>query len=77
MDGRQPLTLSAEEMRAMGYRVVDMIVDHLEALPGKALTRRADRARLPAWALQTPAGKGIMPGSTAPQVRSTPWASSR
>jgi len=48
MGDRKPLTLSSEEMRAMGYRVVDMIVEHLDALPDKPLTRRSDRATLEA-----------------------------
>jgi aromatic-L-amino-acid/L-tryptophan decarboxylase len=48
MDDRKPLTLSSEEMRTMGYRVVDMIVEHLDALPDKPLTRRSDRATLEA-----------------------------
>jgi aromatic-L-amino-acid decarboxylase len=48
MDDRKPLTLSSEEMRAMGYRVVDMIVEHLETLNDKPLTRRSDRATLEA-----------------------------
>lgn len=48
MDDRKPLTLSSDEMRAMGYRVVDMIIEHLEKLPGKPLTRISDRAALEA-----------------------------
>jgi aromatic-L-amino-acid decarboxylase len=48
-----PLTLPPDEMRAMGYRVIDMIVAHLEALRDKPLTRRTDRATLDAR-LQAP-----------------------
>ena len=40
------LNLSREEMRALGYRVVDMLIEHFETLPAKPVTRRADRATL-------------------------------
>lgn len=42
------LRLSSEEMRALGYRVVDLIVEHVETLPGKPVTQRSDRASLEA-----------------------------
>jgi aromatic-L-amino-acid decarboxylase len=48
MDHHKPLTLTSEEMRAMGYRVVDMIVEHLEMLNDKPMTRKSDRATLEA-----------------------------
>lgn len=41
-----PITLSSEEMRSFGYRIVDMLVEHLETLPQKNPTRRADRTTL-------------------------------
>jgi aromatic-L-amino-acid decarboxylase len=53
MDNQKPLKLSREEMRSMGYRVVDMLVEHLDKLPDKPLTRRSDRASLEAR-LRTP-----------------------
>jgi aromatic-L-amino-acid decarboxylase len=40
------LELSGEEMRALGYRVVDILVEHFEQLRDKPVTRRADRATL-------------------------------
>jgi aromatic-L-amino-acid decarboxylase len=40
------LTLSGEEMRALGYRVVDMLVEHFENLREKPVTRKAGRAAL-------------------------------
>ena len=42
------LTLSPEEMRALGYRVVDILVEHFETLPQKPVTRKADRASMEA-----------------------------
>jgi aromatic-L-amino-acid decarboxylase len=46
MPDRDPLHLSGEEMRALGYRVIDMLVDHFEELPGKPVTRKGSRADL-------------------------------
>jgi glutamate/tyrosine decarboxylase-like PLP-dependent enzyme len=38
--------LSSDDMRTLGYRVVDMIVDHHQALPGKSATSVARRDTL-------------------------------
>jgi len=46
MHSKSQLTLSSDEMRSFGYRVVDMIVEHLEALPEKNPTRKSDRETL-------------------------------
>jgi glutamate/tyrosine decarboxylase-like PLP-dependent enzyme len=35
-------------MRALGYRVVDILVEHFQELPGKPVTRKADRPTLEA-----------------------------
>ncbi len=57
-----PLELSEQSMRELGYRVIDMIVDHLSALPGKHATgfRHRDdmerRLREPAPAAGMPIG---------------------
>ena len=40
------LQLSREQMQQLGYRVVDMLVEHFERLPDQLLTRRADRSTL-------------------------------
>lgn len=40
------LKLSREEMQALGYRVVDMLVAHFDALPGLPVTRKAGRSSL-------------------------------
>jgi aromatic-L-amino-acid decarboxylase len=47
---REParLELSPEEMRDLGYRVVDMLVEHFGQLPAKPATRRATRRELEA-----------------------------
>lgn len=43
-DGR--LELSSEEMRDLGYKVVDMLVEHFEQLRKKPVTRKASRAAM-------------------------------
>jgi aromatic-L-amino-acid decarboxylase len=40
------LQLSAEEMRRLGYQVIDQLVEHFEQLPGKPTTRLKLRAEL-------------------------------
>jgi aromatic-L-amino-acid decarboxylase len=42
------LNLSREDMRALGYQVIDVLVEHFEGLPGKPVTRKADRPTLKA-----------------------------
>jgi glutamate/tyrosine decarboxylase-like PLP-dependent enzyme len=41
-----PLQPSAEEMRAFGYRIIDMIVEHITALPDERVACGASRAEL-------------------------------
>jgi aromatic-L-amino-acid decarboxylase len=40
------LELSVEEMRALGYKVVDILIEHFEHLGDKPVTRRSDRPTL-------------------------------
>jgi aromatic-L-amino-acid decarboxylase len=40
------LGLSDDEMRALGYRIVDILVEHFEQLRDKPVTRKADRPTL-------------------------------
>ncbi|MFC2029929.1 pyridoxal phosphate-dependent decarboxylase family protein [Chloroflexota bacterium] len=46
MQERTPLCLSPEEMRALGYQVIDLLVEHFDSLPEKQVTRKADRETL-------------------------------
>jgi len=55
------LSLSKEEMKSLGYRVIDMIVDHFEQLPEKKVTRRADRKTLEKLLREPLPGKGVEP----------------
>ncbi len=48
MPDAQKLKLSTEEMRSIGYRVVDMLVEHFSELPNKPVTRKGRRADLEA-----------------------------
>ena len=52
------LTLPPEEMRALGYRVVDMLVEHLEELPARPVARKADRPALEACLREPPPDRG-------------------
>ena len=40
MNDRPPLQMDAEAMRAFGYRVIDMLIDHTQVLPDKPVTER-------------------------------------
>jgi glutamate/tyrosine decarboxylase-like PLP-dependent enzyme len=42
-DDLERLQLPAEQMRELGYRVIDMLVEHFENLPSKQVTRKAPR----------------------------------
>ena len=42
------LSLSREEMKALGYRAVDMLVDHLSSLPDQRVSHRKSRQELEA-----------------------------
>jgi glutamate/tyrosine decarboxylase-like PLP-dependent enzyme len=37
------LDLSREEMREIGYRVIDLLIEHFQKLPDKPVTRKGDR----------------------------------
>ena len=43
---QEPLALSREEMQALGYKVVDTIVDHLTTLKDKPTARTASRLEM-------------------------------
>jgi aromatic-L-amino-acid decarboxylase len=53
------LQLSPEEMRALGYRVVDMIVDHVAALAEKPVKGGASRAEMEARLRETAPEAGV------------------
>jgi aromatic-L-amino-acid/L-tryptophan decarboxylase len=45
---KSKLQLTSEEMRSLGYRIVDQIVEHFDALAGKPVMRVSPRAELEA-----------------------------
>ena len=45
---RVPLQLTEEQMRALGYRIVDQLVNHFNTLPQQRPTQRASRAEMEA-----------------------------
>jgi aromatic-L-amino-acid decarboxylase len=52
--GREPLTLPADELRALGHRVVDLVVDHLEQLRDEPPVRTGSRVELEALLREPP-----------------------
>jgi glutamate/tyrosine decarboxylase-like PLP-dependent enzyme len=63
------LTLSGEDMRALGYRVVDLLVQHFEELPRKPVSRKADRATLEARLREPTPEHGMGPLEVLDQVQ--------
>jgi glutamate/tyrosine decarboxylase-like PLP-dependent enzyme len=57
------IQLSADEMRSYGYRIVDILVDHIGALPDKFPTRTTDRATLEKRLGGPPPRKGVGAGA--------------
>ena len=55
------LELTPEAMRVFGYRVVDVIVDHMAALDGKRVTGGGDRQTLDDWLGGPPPEDGADP----------------
>jgi len=55
-------------MRALGYRVIDMLVEHFETLPEKPVTRKADRASLEGRLRETLPEQGTDPLAVLDQV---------
>jgi aromatic-L-amino-acid decarboxylase len=53
------LRLSSDEMRAAGYRVIDMLVEHFEELPQKPVTRGSSRDELEGLLRETLPQHGI------------------
>jgi glutamate/tyrosine decarboxylase-like PLP-dependent enzyme len=55
-------------MRALGYRVIDMLVEHFETLPEKPVTRKADRANMEARLREELPERGTDPLALLDQV---------
>ncbi len=61
MPGPSDFDLGADEMRALGYRVIDMLVDHHSALPEKSATAFSRRDALEKQLREAPPDKGRAP----------------
>ncbi|MEP7218562.1 MAG: aminotransferase class I/II-fold pyridoxal phosphate-dependent enzyme [Bacteroidota bacterium] len=57
-NGHERLTLSADEMRRMGYRVIDMLVEHFEQLETLPVAGGMGRRELELLFREPPPGKG-------------------
>ena len=65
---RDPLGLSPEEMRKLGYRVVDILVDHIENLPQGPVGHKARRDELEEALRETLPAEGADPLDVLRQV---------
>jgi aromatic-L-amino-acid decarboxylase len=63
------LRLSEEEMRKLGYQVVEVLIEHFENLPNKPVTRRADRQTLDKELRKPPPVEGSDPEDVLREVR--------
>jgi aromatic-L-amino-acid/L-tryptophan decarboxylase len=67
------LELTSEEMRSLGYRIVDQIVEHFETLANKPVTRVSPRVELEAE-LREPLPEGPTPvGALLDQLQRAVW----
>lgn len=48
-------------MWALGYQVIDTLVEHYDQLPGKTVTRSAERPALEKRLREPPRSRGVMP----------------
>ncbi len=69
MQPNPKLSLSSQEMRALGYRVVDILVEHFAGLPDKPVTRKADREAMEARLRETLPEHGLDPLAVLDQVQ--------
>jgi aromatic-L-amino-acid decarboxylase len=68
MKDQATLELSRKEMRAVGYRVIDMLVEHFDQLPQKPVTRRAMREELESHLAETLPEHGSNVGKVLDQL---------
>src|SRR5262245_65432536 len=67
------LELTSEEMRSLGYRIVDQIVEHFESLANKPVTGVSPRVELEAE-LREPLPEGPTPvGALLDQLQRVVW----
>lgn len=63
------LELSSEEMRNLGYRVVDMLIEHFEQVRGKPVTRKASRPAMEQRLREPPPEQGMDAGALLQQLQ--------
>jgi glutamate/tyrosine decarboxylase-like PLP-dependent enzyme len=63
------LNLSRQDMRALGYSVIDMLVEHLDTLPQKQVTRKAERTTTEAQLGEALPEQGADPLAVLSQVQ--------
>ncbi len=68
-DARPPLTLLPDEMRRLGYRVIDMLVDHVETLPDAPVSNVVGRAEAEAALWEPLPERGAAPDAGLDQLQ--------
>lgn len=63
------LELTPEEMRSLGYQVIDMLVEHFEQVREQPVTNRATRAEMEQRLREPPPQQGSVAGDVLQQVR--------
>jgi aromatic-L-amino-acid decarboxylase len=67
------LRLDQEEMRTLGYRVIDLLIEHFETLPEKSATRNLRRAELEARFREPMPQKGNVPENVLNELQQKMW----
>jgi aromatic-L-amino-acid decarboxylase len=63
------LQLSGAEMRAFGYQVIDLLVEHFESLPSKPVTRSAARSVVEERLREATPERGAPPGTVLQRLQ--------
>ncbi len=63
------LELTPEEMRSLGYQVIDMLVEHFEQVREQPVTNRATRAEMEQRLREPPPQQGSTVGDVLQQVQ--------
>ncbi len=67
------LKLNRDEMRSLGYRVIDLIIEHFETLPDQSATQNLRRAELEARFREPMPQKGNMPENVLNELQQKMW----
>ena len=63
-----PLTLSKDEMRDLGYRAVDLLVEHFSSIPERSPVATANRAEMDALLMEPVPQRSMQAGDVLDEV---------